>query len=40
MEQINAELLAIQDNSEEQGNPILANVNGFKLSVYKKKNLK
>jgi len=33
MEQINAELLAIQANSQEQGNPILTNVNGFKLSV-------
>ena len=33
MEEINAELLAIQANSQEQGNPILTNVNGFELSV-------
>jgi len=33
MEQINAELLAIQANSQEQGNVILTNVNGFELSV-------
>ena len=33
MEQINAELLAIQANSQEQGNTILTNVNGFELSV-------
>ena len=33
MEQINAELLAIQANSQEQGNAILTNVNGFELSV-------
>jgi|TARA_B110000259_G_scaffold183222_1_gene228182 hypothetical protein len=33
MEQINAELLAIQANSQEQGNAVLTNVNGFELSV-------
>ena len=33
MTEINAELLALRTNSEEQGNPELTNVNGFKLSV-------
>ena len=33
MEQISAELLALQIGAETQGNPILTNVNGFKLSV-------
>jgi len=40
MEQINAELLAIQANSQEQGNSILANVNGFELSVIKEEKFK
>lgn len=40
MEEINAELLAIQENSEQQGNTILANVNGFKLSVIKEEKFK
>ena len=33
MEEINAELLALQVQSEEQGNDTLQNVNGFDLSV-------
>ena len=33
MEQINAELLAIQANSQEQGNAVLTNVNGFEMAV-------
>ena len=40
MEQINAELLAIQANSQEQGNSILTNVNGFELSVIKEEKFK
>ena len=40
MDQINAELLAIRENSEQQGNPLLANVNGFKLSVIKEEKFK
>jgi hypothetical protein len=33
MEEINAELLALQEQSEEQGNLVTQNVNGFDLSV-------
>ncbi len=40
MEEVNAELLAIRENSEQQGNPLLANVNGFKLSVIKEEKFK
>tara|TARA_B110000503_G_scaffold3674_1_gene4819 strand:- start:800 stop:2290 length:1491 start_codon:yes stop_codon:yes gene_type:complete len=40
MEGINAELLAIQENSEQQGNLIIANINGFKLSVIKEEKFK
>jgi hypothetical protein len=40
MVEINAELLAIQENSEQQGNSIIANINGFKLSVIKEEKFK
>jgi hypothetical protein len=40
MDEVNAELLAIRENSEQQGNPLLANVNGFKLSVIKEEKFK
>ena len=40
MEEVSAELLAIRENSEQQGNPLLANVNGFKLSVIKEEKFK
>ena len=33
LEEINADLLALQAESVEQGEPILENVNGFSLSV-------
>lgn len=40
MDEVNAELLAIRENSEQQGNPLLANVNGFKLLVIKEEKFK
>jgi len=40
MDEVSAELLAIRENSEQQGNALLANVNGFKLSVIKEEKFK
>jgi len=40
MDEINAELLALKTNSEQQGNEIIGNVNGFELSVIKEEKFK
>ena len=40
MDEINAELLALKINSEQQGNEIIGNVNGFELSVIKEEKFK
>ena len=40
MVEINAELLALSSNAEEQGNPSLTNVNGFELSVIQEEKFK
>lgn len=40
MEEISKELLELQTESQEQGNPIITNVNGFELSVIKEEKFK
>ena len=40
MEEINAELLALSANAEEQGDVKMNNVNGFELSVIKEEKFK
>ena len=40
MDEVNVELLALKENSEQQGNALLANINGLKLSVIKEEKFK